>query len=164
MAEPLDGIHARPEGVDDATVAAVGRVSEAMEYVERARGRLFDFHQLSGRADLLFGDAADALEEAGHSALADRLRGDVIGRNVVPGRWTFQLVEEYGDGYYAAAAAAERQVRESLLQGRRHVYEAEMKQRRRSAGRPGHDATPADAKSSSAPPASPSGPVQPSES
>src|SRR5690606_3294937 len=35
----------RPAGVDDDTVAAVGKLGEALEWVERARGRLYDFHQ-----------------------------------------------------------------------------------------------------------------------
>jgi hypothetical protein len=30
------------------------------------------------------------------------------------------------------------------MAGRKHVLEAELKQRRRTRGRPGHDATPAD--------------------
>jgi hypothetical protein len=33
---------------------------------------------------------------------------------------------------------SERAVRDALLDGRRHVYEAEMKERRRSPGEPGH--------------------------
>jgi hypothetical protein len=49
----------RPEGVDDATVEAVGAVSEALECVERARGDLYSFHQLMGHADLLLGEACD---------------------------------------------------------------------------------------------------------
>ena len=33
-------------------------------------------------------------------------------------------------------------VRDALLDGRRHVWESEMKDRRRSRGRPGHEARP----------------------
>ncbi len=43
----------RPDAMDDATVEAVGAVSEALECVERARGELYSFHQLMGHADLL---------------------------------------------------------------------------------------------------------------
>ena len=39
-----------PDGASDALVAAVGKVSEALEWVERARGRLYDFHQMMGHA------------------------------------------------------------------------------------------------------------------
>lgn len=46
----------RPDGVTDAEVEALGTLSEALEWVERARGRLYDFHQLSGHADLLLGE------------------------------------------------------------------------------------------------------------
>ena len=41
------------DGKADELLTAVGKLSEAMEWVERARGRLYDFHQMSGRADLL---------------------------------------------------------------------------------------------------------------
>jgi hypothetical protein len=84
--------HLRPDGVDDATVEAVGAVSEALEYVERARGELYAFHQLMGHADLLLGEACDKLRDAGHAEMADRLEEEVVGRNVLYGRWTFQIV------------------------------------------------------------------------
>lgn len=138
-----DERHRRPDGVDDATVEATGRLGEALECIERARGRLYDFHQLMGHADLLLGEAADALEEAGHAEHADALRRDIVGRNVVDGRWTFQLVEEFDDLYWGPARGAERAVRDALLDGRLHVWESEMKDRRRSAGRPGHERRPA---------------------
>ena len=135
--------HRRPAGVDDATVEAVGRLTEALETVERARGRLFDFHQLTGEADIKAGDAADQLRKAGHGELADRLEAELIGRNVVSGRWTFQIVEDYDDGYWSTARRLEREVREALLGGRRHIFEAEMKEDRRTHGQPGHEARPA---------------------
>lgn len=137
-----DDEHRRPDGVSDETVAAAGKVTEALEYVERVRGHLFEAHQLSGHADLLFGDAADALAEAGHDDLAERLRTEVVGLNTFPGRWTFQLVEEFDDGYYATVKEFEKSTRTELLQGRRHVFESEMKERRRTHGRSGHEARP----------------------
>lgn len=75
MTEPDTKRTLRPDGVDDATVEAVGAVSEALEWVERARGELYSFHQLMGRADLLLGEACDKLRDAGHDAVADRLEG-----------------------------------------------------------------------------------------
>ncbi|MCW2843460.1 MAG: hypothetical protein JWN22_1376, partial [Nocardioides sp.] len=48
--------HRRPEGVDDATVDALGKVSEALEAIEVARGHLYAFHRLSGTADLTLGE------------------------------------------------------------------------------------------------------------
>ena len=64
------------------------------------------------------------------------------GRNVLPGRWTYQMVEEFDDGYYAEFKAIEE--RNELMGGRRHVYEAEMKAARRTEGRAGHEASPED--------------------
>jgi len=136
--------HLRPPGVDDATVEALGKLSEAFEVVEDARGHLYGFHRLTGTADLALGEAVDLFRAAGHAELADRLQTELVGRNVLQGRWTFQIVEEYDDGYYATVKESERDAREALVQGRRHVYEAEMKERNRSHGRRHHEARPND--------------------
>jgi len=132
----------RPDGLDDQTVEAVGKVSEALEFVERARGDLYSFHQLMGHADLLLGEACDKLRDAGHDAIADRLESEVVGRNVLDGRWTFQIVEEFDDNYWSVLRDHERHVRDELQDGRRHVFEAQMKERRRSHGQSGHERRP----------------------
>ncbi|WP_063127835.1 hypothetical protein [Nocardia fusca] len=134
--------HRRPAGVDDTTVEATGKLSEALEITERARGHLYAFHQLTGGADLALGRAAELLRKAGHDRFAERITTELLGRNVLEGRWTFQIVEEYDDGYYESFRRIERDTREELLQGCRHVYEAEMKETRRTRGRPGHEAGP----------------------
>lgn len=138
------GLARRPDGVDDATVEAVGKVSEALEVVEEVRGLLYALHRRSGTADLTLQEACDQLEEAGHDDLAARLRTELVGRNVLAGRWTFQVVEEYDDGYWSDFRRLEREVREALVGGRRHVFDAEMKADEITRGRPGHEATPAD--------------------
>jgi hypothetical protein len=134
--------HSRPSGASDAEVAAAGKMSEAFEWIERARGRLYDFHQMMGRADFLFEEAADRLEAAGHGVLGDEVRQALVGRNVLDGRWTFQIVEEFDDLYYAEARRLDRRVCDRLMAGRRHVYESELKEQRRTHGAPGHEARP----------------------
>lgn len=142
MTQPESDQHQRPSGLDDATVEAVGEVSEALEFVERARGHLYSFHQLMGHGDLLLGKACDKLREAGHDALADRLEEEIVGRNVLFGRWTFQIVEEFDDNYWSVFRDHERRVRDELQRGARHVFEAEMKERRRTHGKAGHESQP----------------------
>jgi hypothetical protein len=137
-----DERHRRPRGVDDATVVAVGKLSEAIEWLERARGRLYDFHQMLGHLDFQMGDAVDLLRSAGHEELAETVEREVVGRNVLDGRWTFQVIEEFEDVYYDPIRAVEALVRDRLVAGRRHVFEAELKERRRTVGAPGHEARP----------------------
>ncbi|KAB2810704.1 hypothetical protein F9L07_01715 [Pimelobacter simplex] len=137
-----DDEHVRPDGVDDLTVEALGNISEALEAVEVARGHLYAFHRMSGTADLTLGKGVDQLREAGHGDLADRIERELVGRNVLQGRWTFQVVEEYDDGYYAMFKELEQVARDALVAGRRHLYEAEMKEDRRTHGRPGHERRP----------------------
>jgi hypothetical protein len=129
---------------DAAAVRAAGKVSEAFETVVRARGHLYSFHQLTGHADLMLDEAVELLREAGQSELADHISTDLIGRNVLPGRWTFQVVEEFDDGYYECFRGIETEVRQRLTGGRRHVFEAEMKEGRRTHGHPHHSAEPGE--------------------
>ncbi|MDX6373327.1 MAG: hypothetical protein QOD98_2315 [Nocardioidaceae bacterium] len=136
--------HTRPEGVTDATVEALGKLSEALEAVEVCRGHLYAFHRRSGTADLTLGEAVGLLRKAGHEELADRIDTELVGRNVIQGRWTFQIVEEYDDTYYSLFKELDREAREQLVDGRRHLYEAEMKERERTPGDPHHTAVPDD--------------------
>jgi len=131
-----------PAGVSDETVGALGKLSEALETCERARGHLYSFHQLTGSADIKLGEAVRALRDAGQAELADRIDRELVGRNVIPGHWTFQLVEEYDDTYWSLFRRLEEQARNALAGGHRHLFEARLKEQERSAGEPGHAATP----------------------
>jgi hypothetical protein len=130
---------------DAATVAALGKLAEAVEWIERARGRLYDFHQLTGHADELMVEAAEALELAGHGALAAEVRDELVGRNVLAGRWTFQVVDEYDDTYWMPVRDLKRKAERELAGGSRHLYESGLKEQRRTHGKRHHEATPADA-------------------
>ncbi|MBO1751377.1 hypothetical protein J4G33_06130 [Actinotalea sp. BY-33] len=137
-----DAAHQVPDGVDEETVEAVGQLTAALEVVEQARGMLYGFHRMTGRGDNDLAAALDALAEAGHGELAERMRADLMGRNVLAKRWTFQVVEDYDDHYWEPFRTWERTVREELMAGRRHVYEAQLKERNRTHGRPHHEARP----------------------
>ena len=134
--------HQPPPDADELTIEAVGKMTEALETTERARGHLYTFHQLTGKADFELDDAADLLRRAGHTELADRLQQEIIGRNVLHGRWTFQIVEDYDDNYWGPFRDMERELREKLTQGRRHLHEAGLKEARRTHGHPDHTARP----------------------
>jgi hypothetical protein len=120
---------ARPRvaGLDDATVAALGKLSEALEVVENARGHLYEFHRMSGMADLTLQEATKDLRAAGHADLADEIELVLVGRDVVPGHWTFELVEAYDAQYWTVFRAVEEEARSRFGGGVPHVYEAEMK-------------------------------------
>jgi hypothetical protein len=132
----------RPD-LDDATVEALGKLSEALEVVEHARGLLYGFHRLTGTADLTLQEAVGLLREAGHAELADDIDRDLVGRNVIADRWTFQIVEDFDAHYWSIFRALDDRARNQLSDGDRHVYEARMKQRERTSGHPRHEAGPA---------------------
>ncbi len=138
-----DEAHSRPSGTSDDEVVAAGKLTEALERLERARGALYTFHQLIGSADEQLDEVVELLRGTGHDALADGITEELLGRNVLAGRWTFQLLEEFEDGYCACWRKWERAALDELTAGRRHVYEAELKAARRTPGRAGHEATPA---------------------
>ena len=116
----------RPD-LDDTTVEGLGKLSEALETVEQARGLLYGFHQLTGKADLLLQDAVELLREAGQNALADDLERDLVGRNVIADRWTFQIVEDYDANYWTTFRDLDARARDELAGGERHVIEAGIK-------------------------------------
>jgi hypothetical protein len=121
--------HERPPGIDDDTVAALGKVSEALEAADHARGHLYAFHRLSGTVDLTLQDGVRRLRDAGHDDLADLVDDVLVGRDVIDGRWTFQLVEAYDAGYWTAFREVEAHLRSAVHADglAPHLYEAEMK-------------------------------------
>jgi hypothetical protein len=132
----------RPD-LDDSTVEGLGKLSEALETVDQARGLLYGFHQLTGKADRLLQEAVETLRDAGHETLADDLDRDLVGRNVIADRWTFQIVEDFDDNYWSTFRNFDARARAELSGGDRHVFEARMKQGERTAGHPRHEAGPA---------------------
>ncbi|MCY0932251.1 hypothetical protein OTB20_40065 [Streptomyces sp. H27-H1] len=139
----MDEAHQPPDGVSELTVRALGALSKALETTERARGHLYGFHQLTGTADFELDEAVRLLHEAGHEEHAQRVQREIVGRNVIPGHWTFQIVESYNSTYYQPFTAVEREVLESLAVSRNHLYEAGLKEARRTHSHPDHTATPA---------------------
>jgi hypothetical protein len=119
----------RPEGTDDATVEALGKLSKALEVIENARGLLYQFHRMSGTADLTLQEAVDELRAAGHAELAAEIDECLIGRDVIPGLWTFQIVEGYDRHYWSVFRDVEQEARQRLGGVPQHLYEAEMKYR-----------------------------------
>src|SRR4051794_10839340 len=113
----MDNQNSRPDGVSDDAVAAAGKMSEALETLERARGHLYAFHQLLGETDLKLDDALELLQSCDATALAEQIEQDLLGRNVLSGRWTFQVVEEFDDEYWTVFREHERAVRETLVGG-----------------------------------------------
>lgn len=139
--ERLDPDILEREGLDAAAVEAVGKISEAMETIEVARGFLYQFHRMTGTADFQLGDAVDLLRKAGYDDLAEELDTELVGRNVLPGRWTFQVVEGYDETYYEPLRDFDRRAR-ALTNGHQHLFEAGLKRQRRTAGEHGHEAEP----------------------
>ncbi|WP_255557125.1 hypothetical protein [Paeniglutamicibacter sp. Y32M11] len=136
--------HLPPPNTSTETIDALGKLSEALEVVEDARGSLYRFHRLTGRADLALGEAVDMFKEAGYDDIARKLQDTMVGRNVLEGRWTFQVMEEYDDGYYKDFKTLEEEIRQQLVEGRRHLFEAQMKEDRRTHGQRHHEASPTE--------------------
>lgn len=61
---------------------------------------------------------------------------------MIHGRWTFQIVEEYDESYWGPVRSFERRCRDDVADGVAHLFEAEMKDDRRTPGLPGHEANP----------------------
>lgn len=134
-----DAPRQRPDGVTDQTVQAVGRLTHAMETVIRARGYLYGFHELTGRADNELDEVIDLFRQAGHDDFADTIERDLLGRNVIDRRWTFQIVDDYDQNYFDFFVALEREARDNFTGGVRHLRESEMKESRITPDHPHHE-------------------------
>lgn len=86
--------------------------------------------------------AVRLLEEAGHPEWAAKVRAEVLGRTVIPGHWTFQIVESRNATHYRPFQRLDTSAVRELAQGRDHLYEAELKEERRTPGHPDHLARP----------------------
>jgi hypothetical protein len=124
-------VDAQKAMADITMVDAVGKATEALEYVERARGHSYAFHQLIGRADFLFEQSALGLAAAGYHNESASLWRNLVGRDVLEGRWTFQIVEGFDDGCYDATRAEVSGLEIALVAGRRHAHEEQLRDRRR---------------------------------
>ncbi|MFE7536303.1 hypothetical protein ACFU67_18760 [Streptomyces rhizosphaericola] len=93
------------------------------------------------RTSIRLDDAVRLLREAGHGDRADRVEREILGRDVIPGHWTFRIVEEYNATYYDVFRTVEQEIRGQLAEGRDHLYEAGTKEARRTRGHPDHTAT-----------------------
>jgi len=119
----------RPDGVSDATVAALGKLSEALEVVEYARGLLYEFHRRCGTADRQLQEATELLRSAGHPGMASELDDVLVGRNVLPGMWSFEIIEAYEQQYWSVFRQLEERARRLAGDVPRHLFEAELKSR-----------------------------------
>ena len=142
MVDQRDAAHRRPDGVSDETIEALGKLSAALDHVEDARGHIYAVHRLMGSAESTLEEATAMVRAAGHDELADALDRDALGANPLPGMWSFQMVELFDDGFYARAKGLHQRALDELVEGRRHIFEAEMKELRRTPGREGHEARP----------------------
>ncbi|MEU8946063.1 hypothetical protein [Streptomyces sp. NPDC048489] len=138
----MDAAHEGSDGVDGRTVLALGALSKALETTERARGHLYGFHQLTGTADFELDEAVRLLREAGHHEQAARVERAIVGRDVIPGLWTFQIVDAYNSTYYEPFSAMEREIVDELAAGARHLHEASLKAARGTDLRPSRTASP----------------------
>lgn len=107
----------------DEDLRVASKAEEALAYVIRARGALYEFHHMIGRADVLFAEVGEARPE-----LVER----IVARDAVGDRWSYQLVQDFDGGYYADAVAAAQAVRDEIAGGLPHVPEATMKSERRT--------------------------------
>jgi hypothetical protein len=137
-----DGALGRRRGQDPELLETMATASEAMEYVERARGHMYTLHHLLVRAEILFTEVSESLQAQGRCEEAEMLQREAIGRSVIGDRWSHEVVEEFDDGFHGPVADAVKGVQQRTVGGQRHAREAEVKRRRRRLADPLR--TPAD--------------------
>lgn len=122
--DPADPIDGEPT---ETLLQAAHRLEVAVEWVERAHGALLDFHHHMGHSQEMMLQAAAALAEAGETELGDRLREKIAPLDAIPGRWTYQIVDEFRAWFLEPVRAFEAEVRGTVNGGVRHRFEARLK-------------------------------------
>jgi len=126
----------RTPDLTDAECDALHRVELAVEWLQRAQGNLIAFHHAVGHAMDHLAEAETELRDCGQDDLADDLRDDYLPRGVVDEeRWSYDVLESYQAGFLRPMVDFERQARDRIADGHRHV--AERRQEREWKGRAG---------------------------
>jgi len=125
----------RPD-LTDRERAALHDLQLGVEHVYRAYGHLLAFHHEVGRGMDEFDRARERLRDAGHDAIADRFRDEVLPAGVVDGCWSYEVVEAFEAGLLSDGTSAAREARERIADGVEHVSERDQQRRwRERAGR-----------------------------
>lgn len=104
--------------------SALHQVELGIEWLHRAHGALVEFHHNTGHAMDHFAQAERLFREDGNDQLADALRDEHLPRGVVDGdRWSYDLLEDFDEGFLCEMVDFEERARQSVSDGQRHVAE-----------------------------------------
>lgn len=110
--------------LSDTERSALHEVELGIEWLHRAHGALIEFHHNTGHAMDHFARAEVLFRESGEPALADALRDEHLPRGVVDGdRWSYDLLEDFQEGFLPEMVDFEEIARRTISDGRRHVTE-----------------------------------------
>jgi hypothetical protein len=103
---------------------ALHSIELGVEWLHRAHGNLVEFHHKTGHAMDHLAEAEEQLRACGHTDLADALRNEYLPCGVIDGgRWSYDVLESYQDGFLSALTAFEERARGEVADGQRHVTE-----------------------------------------
>jgi len=115
-----DAVRHVAELVDRAQISMFTTMTAQGQHVSRPMA----LQEAEFTGDLWFFAYADSAKVA-ERAIIEAFLCELRGLSEFPGRcWTFQIVEEYDDGYYASFRRLEDRVCQERVEGRRHVDEA----------------------------------------
>lgn len=118
------------DDLTDTEREALHEVELGLEWLQRAQGHLIEFHHATGHGMDHLDCAKSLLRESGHAALADDLETTVLPHGVVDGdRWSYDVLESFQDTIHTEIRRFEREVRQELADGTRHVRERRQERR-----------------------------------
>ena len=125
-------VESRVDELSDVELEALHEVELGVERLHRANGHLVAFHHNTGRAMDHLAVAEDLLRECGRDELADELRDRHLPQGVIPsdggddpdaGRWSYDVLECFQDGFLADVMAFDEAVHDQVTGGLRHAHE-----------------------------------------
>ena len=124
-----------PPDVDETEREALHELQLGIEHVQRGYGHLLAFHHQVGRGMDRFATAESLLREGGHDELADVIRDDILPAGVIDDQWSYELVEDFEQGFLLETTRFEQLVRAELADGVSHVTEREQQREWRERAR-----------------------------
>lgn len=104
---------------------ALHKMQLGLEKIRQAEGDLYKFHHNVGGGMDYWNEAIDLWEESGNPEIAERVE-DGIGQGAIRDMWTFEIVEDWEDGFKSWVEDVNGATREEIGLGE-HITERQQK-------------------------------------
>lgn len=112
-------------------IEALHQLQLGKEHIRKAYGQLLGCHHEVGRGMNKIKKATEILEDCEREDLSEEV-GSIVPANATSDRWTWEIVDDFEDNLLEDVLKTDKEVREELADGQRHINEEQMENMRKS--------------------------------